>query len=117
MRQGAPMAIGNVESQAVHSKIICSRTLSLLTLVIGLALLTIFLSHSVQGPYSVVHGPATAFRAARSAAIAHASIMHGAMHFTPDYPGCRPPVAAQTSLAKAEPYPESIQQCKMTLRC
>lgn len=116
-RQGAPMAIVKVATQTVHSRIICSPTRSVVILAMSVALLTICLFPSVQGPYSVVHGPATAFRAARSAGIAQASIMHSAMHLAANYAGCQLPVALQTSPSKAEPCLEMIQQGNMTLRC
>jgi hypothetical protein len=57
------MAIGKARTRAVDSPMICSRTRCELIVVVILAVLTIFLFPSVQGPYSVVRGPATAFRA------------------------------------------------------
>ena len=81
------MAIGKPRRRTVDSPMIHSRTRCELTLVVILSVLTIFLFPSMQGPYSVVRGPATAFRAARSAAIAHASIVQGAMHSIRNSPG------------------------------
>lgn len=88
--QGVAMAIGKARRRAVDSPKIRSRTRCELTLVVILSVLTIFLFPSMQGPYSVVRGPATAFRAARSAAIAYASIVQGAMHSIRNSPGSPP---------------------------
>ncbi len=82
--------IGKPRRRTVDSPMIHSRTRSELTLVVILSVLTIFLFPSMQGPYSVVRGPAIAFRAARSAAIAHASIVQGAMHSIRNSPGSPP---------------------------
>jgi len=84
------MAIGKPRRRTVDSPMIHSRTRCDLTLVVILSVLTIFLFPSMQGPYSVVRGPAIAFRAARSAAIAHASIVQGAMHSIRNSPGSPP---------------------------
>ena len=81
------MAIGKSRRRTVESPMIHRRTRSELTLAVILSVLTIFLFPPMQGPYSVVRGPAIAFRAARSAAIAHASIVQGAMHSIPNSPG------------------------------
>ena len=43
-----------------------------------LGVLTIFLFPAIQGPYSVVHGPATALQAFRAAARLQAAIVQGA---------------------------------------
>ena len=88
--RGVAMAIGKPRRRTVDSPMIHSRTRCELTLVVILSVLTIFLFPSMQGPYSVVRGPATAFRAARSAAIAHASIVQGAMHSIRNSPGSPP---------------------------
>ena len=50
-----------------------------LVVVAVLCVLTIFLFPAMQGPYSVVHGPATALLAARAAARWRTAIVHGAM--------------------------------------
>ena len=71
-------------------------------MVLVLTILTIFFFPSVQGPYSVVHGPATAFRAAPSAAIAHASIVHGAMYSIRNSSGSPPLVVARLTLSKTD---------------
>lgn len=44
-----------------------------------LSILTIFLFPGVQGPYSVVHGPATALLAARAALRLRVAIIHAAL--------------------------------------
>ena len=45
-----------------------------------LSVLTIFLFPSVQGPYSVMHGPATAFQAARASARLRTAIAQSALN-------------------------------------
>lgn len=50
-----------------------------MTLLAILVVLMVFLFPAFQGPYSVVHGPATAFRATWSARIAYVSIVQGAL--------------------------------------
>jgi len=111
------MAIGKARRRAVDSPMISSRTGCELTVVLVLTILTIFFFPSVQGPYSVVHGPATAFRAARPAAIAHASIVHGAMHSIRnssgfDAAGCGSVDPLENGIAS-----EAIPECSATLRC
>lgn len=49
-----------------------------LAVVAVFCVLTIFLFPSMQGPYSVVHGPATALLAARAAARVRSVIVQGA---------------------------------------
>lgn len=50
-----------------------------LALVAVLCVLTIFLFPAVQGPYPVVHGPATAFQASRSALLVQIAIVQAAL--------------------------------------
>ena len=84
------MAIANARSQAVDSRMICSRTRCELNFG-GVSLRPDDFPFSCgAGPYSVVRGPATAFRAARSAAIAHASIVQGASSPSEILPGSPP---------------------------
>ena len=116
VKRGA-MAIGKARRRAVDSPVISSRTGCELTVVLVLTILTIFFFPSVQGPYSVVHGPATAFRAARSAAIAHASIVHGAMYSIRNSSGSPPLVVARLTLSKTGSHSEAIPECSATLRC
>jgi hypothetical protein len=116
-RQGGAMAIGKGRRRAVDSPMISSRTGCELTVVLVLTILTIFFFPSAPGPYSIVHGPATAFRAARSAAIAHASIVQGAMHSIRNSPGSPPLVVARLSLSKTGSRSEAMPECSATLRC
>ena len=50
-----------------------------LALLAVLSVLTIFLFPGVQGPYSVIHGPATVFQAARAAARLRIAIVQGVL--------------------------------------
>jgi len=51
-----------------------------LTVLAVLGVLTIFLFPGVQGPYSVTHGPATAFQAARAAVRVRTAIVQDALN-------------------------------------
>ena len=101
VKRGA-MAIGKARRRAVDSPVISSRTGLRTDCGAGSHYPDDFLFPSVQGPYSVVHGPATAFRAAPSAAIAHASIVHGAMYSIRNSSGSPPLVVARLTLSKTD---------------
>lgn len=79
--------------------------------------LMIFLFPAVQGPYSVVHGPASALQAARAAARLRTAIMQGAFNSL----GNRliPPlvVLSWLSLSAAEFQSTSLPEYSTILRC
>jgi hypothetical protein len=52
-----------------------------IAVLIVLCVLTIFVFPVIQGPYSVVNGPATAFRAARAATHLRIAIVQAALKF------------------------------------
>jgi len=82
-----------------------------------LCVLTIFLFPATQGPYSVVHGPATALQAARAAARLHVAIVQAALKSTGN---CLvSPLAALSwmSPSKAEFRSSSLSESSTILRC
>jgi hypothetical protein len=82
-----------------------------------LCILTIFLFPAMQGPYSVVHGPASALLAARYAARLRTSIVHAGCRLLGDCgisPLC---VCCWMSLHQAELHQLSLPDCGAILRC
>ena len=83
-----------------------------------LSVLTIFLFPGVQGPYSVMHGPATAFQAARAAARVRSAIVQGALSSLGNWLIIIPlVVVSRLSLSDAEFQSVSLPQCNTILRC
>jgi len=83
------MAIREKSTAKRHDEAIFNETRREVTLLAILAVLIVFLFPALQGPYSIVHGSATTFRATRSARIAYESIVQGALHLI------REPVASR----------------------
>lgn len=69
-----------------------------------LAIVSIFLFFSPQDPYSVVHGPAAAFQAARAATRVRTSIVQAVLHPVPNVPGLPFVVVAKLIASKAESF-------------
>ena len=104
---------GAVQCRMIYSRAACAA----IVLVVVLTVLTSLLFPAMQGPYSVVHGPATEFRALRLAAIAHASILHGAMHsIRGSYPSA-PLVVSRLKVSEIIPDSEAMPDCSTILRC
>jgi hypothetical protein len=83
-----------------------------------LCVLVIFFSPSIQGPYSVVHGPATALQTARESARLLAAIVQGA--FTPQANGLISPlvVLSWISLSGAADFHSfTLPECYTVLNC
>src|ERR1700730_7102378 len=79
--------------------------------------LIIFLFPSIQGPYSVVHGPVTALQAARSAARLRTAIVHSAL-ISPESRLILPVVSLSWILtSESEFQPARFPQYKTILRC
>jgi hypothetical protein len=110
------MALGKVEGRTVFSPPRFSRSVGAVSALVALAIVTIFLFPSIQGPYSVVNGPATAFRAAKSAATAHASIVQGATHRILN-PIAPPVPAIAQHVSKTESHAQCTGKCDPILRC
>jgi hypothetical protein len=111
------MALGKLKWRAVYLLPRYSRTTGALAILVALTIAAIFLLPSIQGPYSAVNGPATAFRAAQSAVKAHASIVQAATHFAPNpwSPPMRPIV--QGTLEKTESRVLCAGVHSVILRC
>ena|ERR1700758_1476812 len=88
-----------------------------LALLAVLSILAIFLFPGVQGPYSVMHGPATALQAARTAARLRTSIVQGALNSVGSF--LIPPliVVSWISLSNAEFQSVSVPEYNAVLRC
>jgi len=65
---------------------ISGRTGRNLAVLATLCVLMVFLFPAVQGPYSVVHGPATALQAARAAVRLRVAIAQAALGSVSNYP-------------------------------
>lgn len=88
-----------------------------LVAVVVLCVLVIFFSPSIQGPYSVVHGPATAFQAARASARLLIAIVQGAS--TSQANGLISPfvVLSWRSPSGANFHPVTLPECYAILNC
>jgi len=88
-----------------------------LAVVAVLCVLTIFLFPAMQGPYSVVHGPATALQAARAAARLRIAIVQGAFRSLGD--GLISPlvVLGWMPLCEADFHSGALAGCNTILRC
>lgn len=113
---------GCLQSYAVrHRSFLAPLTRGHIGIELGLlvipTILLIFFFPSPQGPYSVVHGPATAFRGLRSAARAHASIAHG-MSSIVDNPRVLLVAALMWPVPpKSQSHPVQKAESEVVLRC
>jgi hypothetical protein len=82
-----------------------------------LCVLMIFLFPAIQGPYSVVHGPATAFQAARTAARLRAAILRSALSSLGKFLISPLVVLAWMSLPRAELRSDSLSEHNLVRRC
>jgi hypothetical protein len=82
-----------------------------------LCILTIFFFPGVQGPYSVVHGPATALLAARAAVRARIGIVRGAWKLLADRLTLPLVVFGRISLSEAVFHAAALSECSAILRC
>ncbi|MGC2195580.1 MAG: hypothetical protein WA628_12955 [Terriglobales bacterium] len=88
-----------------------------LTVLAILSVLTIFFFPSIQGPYSVMHGPATAFQAARAAARLRSAIVQGALNSLGNLRIQPVIVLYWMSLSSAEFQSVSLPEYNTILRC
>jgi hypothetical protein len=89
-----------------------------LAVVAVLCVLTVFFFHAIEGPYSVVHGPATALLSARAAAGLRTNIMHAALLVIRLWLISAPALMAWEGLFAAEfQPPHSFLECSSILRC
>jgi len=82
-----------------------------------LCVLMIFLFPAVQGPYSVVHGPATALQAARAAVRLRTTIVQGALNSLGNYLVSPLVVLSWMSLSNTEFQSVSLPEYNIVLRC
>lgn len=88
-----------------------------LAVVAVLCVLMIFLFPSMQGPYSVVHGPVTALLAARVAAGVHTAIVQAAFRSLGNYLISPLAVLFWMSLPEAGFHSVAMPECSSILRC
>jgi hypothetical protein len=82
-----------------------------------LSVLTIFLFPGVQGPYSVMHGPATAFQAAQAAARLRTAIVQSALNSLGNFPIPALTVLSWMSHLNAELHLDDLPEYSTILRC
>lgn len=111
------MAIREEPTSKNHDRPVLNRTRWNVTLITILAILTVFLFPSLQGPYSVVCGPATVFQAARAASVAYASILQGTLHTVEAPVPSHMVVVARLNLSEAVSLPTVMLQGSASLRC
>lgn len=110
------MSIREKPNAKRYDDAIFNQTRPEVTLLAILAVVMVFLFPAVQGPYSVVHGPATAFRATQSARIADVSIAQGALHLIRE-PIVPLLVETRSSLSKTASPSGAMPDCNTNLRC
>lgn len=88
-----------------------------MTVVVILGIFTLFFFPAPRGTYSVVHGPATAFQAARSSARVHALIAQGALHRVRDPLPSLLVVLALVTVSKTECHALGLPEYGSVLRC
>jgi hypothetical protein len=88
-----------------------------LTLLVVLGIVTLFLFPAMQGPYSAVHGPATALQAARAAARLRTAIVQGASNCLQHSPISQLVVFSWMSLSAAEFRLSDLPEYTIVLRC
>jgi hypothetical protein len=88
-----------------------------LTLLIVFGIVLVFLFPVMQGPYSAVHGPATALQAARAAARLRTAIVQGASNCLRNCLISQLIVLSWMSLSEAEFRSGDLPECTTILRC
>jgi len=88
-----------------------------LAVLVVLGVLTIFLFPAMQGPYSVVHGPATALQAARAAACLQTAIVQGARRSLGNHLISSLGFLCWMSLPEAGFQAVTLPECNTILRC
>jgi hypothetical protein len=88
-----------------------------LAVVAVLCVLTIFLFPAMQGPYSVVHGPATALLAARAAARVQSLIVQGGFKCLANCLILSLVVLSWKLFAEGDAYSVTLPERNAILRC
>lgn len=88
-----------------------------IAILIVLCVLTIFIFPVIQGPYSVVNGPATAFRAARAATHVRIAIVQAALKSRARRVAS--PIAVLVSMVRSNAAVQSsrVGEIRTILRC
>ena len=110
------LVLGKVERRAVYLYPRFSCTLGELAILVALTIVTVALFPSTQGPYSVTNGPATAFRAAKSAATSHSSIVQAAKQHVLN-PIAPPLPAVAEHVLEIESHAQYLGKYAPILRC
>jgi hypothetical protein len=100
-----------------HTSMISERIGCELAVLTVLCVLMIFFFPLLQGPYSVVHGPATALQAARTAARLRIVIMHGALNPLGNFLISPLVILSWMLLSEAEFRSVSLPEYNTILRC
>ena len=82
-----------------------------------ICVLMIFLFPLMQGPYSVLHGPVTALRAARAGVHLRLAMIQAALSSLGGHLIAALVVLAQMSLSKAKFQSVSLPECSTVFRC
>jgi hypothetical protein len=82
-----------------------------------LSVLTVFLFHALEGPYSAVNGPVTALQGARSAARLRVILLHDAVESVGIHPIWLLIVASWEALSEANFQLISFSEFRTILRC
>jgi hypothetical protein len=82
-----------------------------------LCVLMIFFFPLLQGPYSVVHGPATALQAARAAARLRIVIVQGALNCLEKFLISLHVILSWMLLSETEFHSVTLPECDTILRC
>jgi len=107
----------SIRYNACDTSMISGRIGCELVVLAVLGILMVFLFPALQGPYSVVHGPATAFQAARAAARVRTAIVQGALNVLGSCLISSLVVVSWMSLSATEFQSVSLPDYNTILRC
>lgn len=116
------MPLGKVEIRAVYRPRRVSSILGTVAVLAALGVVTVLVLPSIQGPYSAVNGPATAFRCKQSAAKIHTAIVQTATHrvlnpIATSHPIVPPTPAMAAHVAERGFHEQCVGEYAPILRC
>ena len=82
-----------------------------------ISIIIIFLFPGMHGPYSVVHGPMTAFRAARAATCLRIAMLQAALNILKKGQICLLVPAFWAAFSREKFRPANRRECANILRC
>jgi len=88
-----------------------------LAILVAFCIATILFFPAMQGPYSAVNGPATAFQAARASARLQAAIVHAGLNCIENWRIPFLPGVSSTAVGHPESDSASFPVCVTILRC